>query len=196
MTQPSSPTQLPFPGAPPPAGQLRRTARFSPNRVFRYDLWRGWDDSLPPATFVMLNPSYANEDREDNTVSRCIKFAKRWGCGSLHVANIFAIVSTDPQALYGPNLISIVGPENDAAIVAAASQSKIVVASWGMHGAHLGRAAEVQAMIEPLAPLVCLGLTQGGYPKHPLARGKSFIPYEFEPIPLAEAIAAWKAAQP
>ena len=39
-------------------------ATFSPCRRYRYTLWRQWDER-PPATFIMLNPSTADETRDD-----------------------------------------------------------------------------------------------------------------------------------
>lgn len=42
-------------------------ALFSPCRLYRYKLWRKWGDA-PPAVFVMLNPSTADEIDNDPTV--------------------------------------------------------------------------------------------------------------------------------
>lgn len=48
----------------PPAG-----AKFSEDRKYRYLLWRRMDSALPMITFIGLNPSKANEDTNDNTIT-------------------------------------------------------------------------------------------------------------------------------
>jgi hypothetical protein len=63
-------------------------------------------------TFVMLNPSTADQLVDDPTIRRCIAFALRWNCGTLQVVNLFAARSTDPKALDG--LTDPVGPDNQA----------------------------------------------------------------------------------
>lgn len=115
-------------------------ARFSPCRRYRYLLWRGWDATKPSATFVMLNPSTADEVDNDPTVERCQQRAIQMGYGGLRVANIFAFRSPDPRALYRE--AEPVGDENDAAIIQAAQGAGIVVCAWGTHGMHLGRGGD------------------------------------------------------
>jgi hypothetical protein len=91
---------------------LESSAVFSTCRRYRYVLRRIWDRSTPPAMFVGLNPSTADEVKDDPTVRRCIGYAKRWGFGGLIMTNIFAFRSTDPNALV--ELDDPVGPRNDA----------------------------------------------------------------------------------
>ena len=47
----------------------RNGADFSDDRVYRYRLWREWDDSLPSCLFVMLNPSTADATQDDPTIA-------------------------------------------------------------------------------------------------------------------------------
>ena len=54
---------------------VHRTALFSRDRRFRYRLGRRWGDGAA-VCFVLLNPSTADETREDPTVRRCIGFAE------------------------------------------------------------------------------------------------------------------------
>ena len=58
----------------------------------------GWGDGAA-ACFVLLNPSAADETREDPTVRRCIGFTERDGCGGLDVVNLYADATTDPDDL-------------------------------------------------------------------------------------------------
>lgn len=44
---------------------------------YRYSLTRVWDESLPSVTFVLLNPSTADDVELDPTLRRCIGFARR-----------------------------------------------------------------------------------------------------------------------
>ena len=165
-----------------------RTAIFNEDRTHRFLLKRdihSWIDTI--CLFVMLNPSKADEHRNDNTVSRCIKFAETWGFGKLWVLNIFSICSTDPKVLYQPGKIN--DPYNDEYIKASVSVADRVICAWGNHGALNDRAGQVGRMIREGGKVpMALGLTNppNGYPmpKHPLARGKAWIPYDVELITL------------
>jgi hypothetical protein len=142
------------------AGEPR--GRFSPCRRYRYELWRRWAPG-PYCMFIGLNPSTADEESEDPTVRRCMGFARSWGCGALCMTNLFAFRATDPEVMkWEPEPV---GADNDATLVRLAAGAGIVVAAWGVHGSHLGRAAVVAALIQGLQ---CLGRNLDGSPKHPL----------------------------
>ena len=78
-------------------GHEHTSARLSDDRRYRYLLVRRWDNTLPDATFVMLNPSTADERDDDPTIRKCIGFAKRWGCGGIKVVNLYAFRATNPR---------------------------------------------------------------------------------------------------
>ena len=71
------------------------------------------------------------------------------------------------------------GVANDAAIRDGVAWADSVVVGWGAHGDHMGRGAEVAAL---LADLGCqarhLGLSKAGHPRHPL-----YIAYAQQPEP-------------
>jgi hypothetical protein len=138
-------------------------AIFSPCRRWRYALWRIWDRSQRYAMFVGLNPSTADETQDDPTVRRCIRYAKDWGYGGLVMTNAFAYRATDPREMIAE--ADPVGPENDRYLAELAKDAGIVVAAWGIHGAHMNREGAVRELI-PYAHH--LGLTKAGNPKHPL----------------------------
>ena len=55
---------------------------------YRYLLWREWNNNHAldncykedkTVLFIMLNPSRANAELNDPTITRCINFAKAWG---------------------------------------------------------------------------------------------------------------------
>lgn len=142
-------------------------AVFSPCARYRYLLWRSWDAGKSQVLFVMLNPSTADAERNDPTVERCQRRAHAMGFGGVLVANLFALRSTDPAALYAVH--DPIGPDNNRAIRDAARGAALVVCAWGDHGALGGRGAAVRALLERHGhALYVLGLNRGGAPKHPL----------------------------
>lgn len=153
------------------APSLYREAVFSPDRVHRYRLHRWWAAG-PSILFVMLNPSTADELIEDPTIRRCISFAKEWGFGSLEIGNLFAFRSTDPRALR--RVRDPVGLENDEWLARLAEAVDQVVVAWGAWGGAAARAAAVLPLLGPA--VLCLGLTEGGHPKHPLYVAGDTVP--------------------
>lgn len=149
---------------------MRVDALFSPCRQYRYTLHRIWSEKKPFVMFVGLNPSTADERKNDPTVTRCIKFASDWGYGGMVMMNIFAYRSTNPQILY--KLEDPVGDENDHYIAKIAGEAGLIVTAWGNHGAHKGRGDEVLSMLMAMdgasGKVHHLGLTGEGQPKHPL----------------------------
>ena len=143
------------------------TAVFSKDRRYRYLLRRRVGDSEKRVLFVMLNPSQADEERNDPTIRRCIGFARGWGFGVLEVVNLFAFMSTNPKVLLEAE--DPVGSGNDGAIRTAMQSADLIVLAWGNNGLlHEKRATAVTAMVRKAAQPYCLGLTMKGAPKHPL----------------------------
>ena len=117
--------------------------------------------------FILLNPSTADETREDPTVRRCIGFAQNLGYGALEVVNLYAYVATDPVDLRRAGYP--VGRYNDRHIEAAARECERAVLAWGAHAARLSRPAEVLGLLRKLeVEPHCLRLTASGHPEHPL----------------------------
>ena len=142
-------------------------AVFSACRRWRYLLWRRWDEAKPLANFLMLNPSTADELKLDPTCTRARNYAERWGYGGLLVTNIFAWRATLPAELR--QVKDPVGRANDAAILRAARQAKLVVCAWGNHGLHLDRAAQVRELLGSRnIRLHVLRMNGAGEPAHPL----------------------------
>ena len=61
----------------------KNDAKFSPCRKYRYVLCRVCDRTKPFAMFIGLNPSNADETKDDPTIKRCLNFAKSWGYGGI-----------------------------------------------------------------------------------------------------------------
>lgn len=154
-------------------------AIFSSCRQYRFTLWRRWDYSRAPVAFIMLNPSTADEVKNDPTVERCERRARAMGAGGVTVLNVFALRSTDPKALYSH--ADPVGPGNDAAIVMACSEASMVICAWGGHGRYLDRGRKVIELLETngIKPY-CLHINSDGTPKHPLYVGYAVAPIPYE----------------
>jgi hypothetical protein len=164
---------------------LSSGATFDITNTYRYTLWRGWSIDHPQVTFIMLNPSTADAQRNDPTIRRCIEFAQRWGFGSLEVVNLFAYRAANPHALL--NAKNPVGAENDQFLMRAVARSACVVAAWGTKGTLLDRDKPVLQLLAHWRNVKCLGLTREGHPRHPLyVKGdtalKVFRPHVISPV--------------
>jgi hypothetical protein len=148
-----------------------KSADFSPCRKYRYTLWRWWDENKPYAMFICLNPSTADETKDDPTIRRCINFAKSWGYGGLCVTNLFALRATDPRVMLAS--FEPIGIDNDKWIQELAKKAGIIIAAWGTYGNYLNRDKQI---IEKINNLNCLEKTKHGHPKHPLYIKADTIP--------------------
>jgi hypothetical protein len=161
-------------------------AVISADRAYRYVLNRRWDYAGPIMAWVMLNPSTADADTDDQTIRRCTAIAAREGCRGICVVNLFALRATSPVVLRSHR--DPAGPENDRWLegLAAAPDGPVVVA-WGAHAAEpwaRPRRDKVLALLAGL-PLACLGVTAAGEPRHPcrLAADTPLRPYAGLPGP-------------
>jgi hypothetical protein len=129
----------------------------------------------------MLNPSIADAECDDPTIRRCIGFAMREGFSRLSVVNLFANRATDPSLLRDFYQHRIRGFEPSSNEIAAwvhefmAPDDRVIVAAWGslqpgwLRRMALPRVRELMSLAgECGCPLLCLGTTKNGHPRHPL----------------------------
>ncbi|RPE05542.1 DUF1643 domain-containing protein [Chitinophaga lutea] len=171
---------------------MRKGAKISTCGQFRYQLWRIWDETKPLVLFIMLNPSTADSDQDDPTIRRLIGFCHRWGAGGFFVGNLNPYRTSSPSELMkfletgctqGERIEMAVRNQNEVKHMAA--NVAFCVAAWGAH-------IYSSASKEPLeyktilgdVPFYCLGLTKGGYPRHPL-----YLPYSAQ-------LLTWPDSQP
>lgn len=134
---------------------------------FRYALKRRWEDG-PCALFIMLNPSTADASVDDPTVRRCRNFAKREGCGSFRIENLFAFRATDPDQMFKHAQTAIGGTDRYIREAASSNQGPII-AAWGADTRARKRAGQVERMLVNVGvDLLCLGTSKSGAPRHPL----------------------------
>ncbi len=154
-------------------------AVLSADRVYRYVLYRSldgeaWDDPNPArrtVCFVMLNPSTADENTNDPTIEKLIKYGRLWGFHRLAVVNLFAYRETDSKKLRSiASTRDLVGPENEVYILGVASQSHRIVCAWGNQGDIHDRGNQVrQLLVDGCSQdLWCLKKSLTGQPVHPL----------------------------
>jgi hypothetical protein len=143
-------------------GQNCSGAVFSTNRRFRYALWRVWDRERPAIIFIGLNPSYANEYKDDPTVVRMSRRARYDNYGGIYIGNLFALISTQPL-LFNDNAV---GPANDDYLMKLKRVAGIVVVGWGNHGRSIERDKIVLDILGK--PVYCFSVTKMGMPTHPL----------------------------
>ncbi len=157
-------------------GNASAGAVFSDCELYRYRLWRVWDNSKPKACFVMLNPSIADENQLDPTVTRCKKRAQALGYGGFEVANIFAYRSTDQSVL--KKLSDPQGPDNEQAIIDAVKGCAIAICAWGITGSLKDTGPRTRERINSFHPgkLHYLKLNSDGSPTHPL-----YLKYTLQP---------------
>lgn len=140
-------------------------AVFSRCGAWRYLLWRAADKRAKLAGVGMLNPSVADETRDDPTIRQCRARARQAGAAGLLVWNLFAFRATLPADLKRAR--NPVGPDNDEAIKLALALSARTILAWGNHGRYRRRDSAVLALCAG-ADIRILGLTAAGCPRHPL----------------------------
>ena len=104
-------------------------------------------------------------------------------CRERYEFDVFAYCATDPRDMLAA--ADPVGPDNDACLAALARDAATVWVGWGVHGAAGGRGESVLALLRSLGIVpVCLGVTRGGQPRHPLYVGYD-VPLQHLPLAYA-----------
>jgi hypothetical protein len=78
---------------------LIREAKFCYAKKNRYFLKREWDNSKGLLLYIMLNPSVADEIKDDPTIRRLINFTKKFDYGGFLVGNIFTKITPNPKEI-------------------------------------------------------------------------------------------------
>ncbi|HJL62333.1 MAG TPA: DUF1643 domain-containing protein [Pseudomonadales bacterium] len=167
------------------AVDITRSAVFSDCGRFRYSLCRLLKEakikSRKTCLFIMLNPSTADEVKDDPTIRRCMGFASSWKYARLEVINLYDFRATYPNELPDPSDLRI-GPRHDHYVNNAIKNADLVVCAWG--GSRYANAANhVKSMILKIqhhkkTPM-CLKKNKDGSPAHPLYLSKELRPVPF-----------------
>ena len=163
---------------------IARECDFSPCRKYRYTLSVAWDHKKPIQPFIGLNPSTADETKDDPTVRKCIKWSLQWGAGGFLMLNLFAWRDTDPRGML--RAADPIGEKNTAHhLVEYVSRQAFrpPVAAWGRYGWHRGQAGLVHdAFLAAGIPLCCMRVNKDGSPEHPLYLPNATTPTLYMPI--------------
>lgn len=148
-------------------------AMFSDCRKYRYALWRVWDKSKPSVMFIGLNPSTANENKDDATIRRVRTIASNLGYGGVYMTNCFPYISTDPADLkdFGNTAT------NNHWLLLVNDICQDVIFAWGNFKivTETGRNKELIGMFPKAKALY---INKNGSPKHPL-----YCKSDIQPIP-------------
>ncbi len=158
----------------PAAGRRWRTrhpgpAVYSPCQQYRYRLERIMGPG-PTLGIVMMNPSAATEDCDDQTIGSVQTLCARLGFGKAVIGNLFAWRTPDVAEL--TRIADPIGPQNDAHLAAIARDCDRIVVAWGAPGklprGHENRWRAVVGILDRAGkPLHCLKHLKGDHPRHP-----------------------------
>ena len=141
-----------------------RSATLTRDRVFRYTLWRHWSEGDRYVNFILLNPSTADEERDDPTTRKCVRMAQSWNFDALCITNLFAYKATEPRKMKAAS--DPIGFGNDRWLQKIAKDASLIVCAWGVDGAFSGRSAAVKRLLRRF-DLHYLRISRGE-PWHPL----------------------------
>ena len=151
---------------------MKREAIISKCGKYRYSLVREWNKNKGKVLFIMLNPSTADDKEDDNTIIRCINFAKDWGYGGLMVGNLFAYRTTYPKELFKTKEPE--GKENLKYIKQMIKDADLVICAWG------NNQGSPPKYLREITDLHYLKLVDNGTtPGHPLGLKKDTKPKKF-----------------
>lgn len=127
---------------------------------------------------IGLNPSTADNVKDDPTIRKVKKIAFNNGFGAVVMLNLFAIISPYPEVLEDPN-IDILG-DNDKWLEyykLTIQKGDVVVFAWGSFEQAKERAKKVIAMFPDA---LCLRINKDGSPQHPLYLSDYTIPQPYK----------------
>jgi hypothetical protein len=168
--------------------------------LYRFRLSRNWSDELDmlsgqagKVTWVMCNPSTADQEADDPTIRRILGFSKRWGYSELMVVNLCPFRTSSPSLAVRHPLPTWARDKNMGVLVLETMKADLVVAAWGRWGGRLFSADHALRTVLLTGRTVlltgrprilhALAETRGGDPAHPLARGRHRVPDDAKPYP-------------
>jgi hypothetical protein len=119
---------------------------------------------------IMVNPSTATEDNDDQTILMVQNVCATFGFGRALVGNMFAYRSKDVSVLAVVD--DPVGPDNDKHLAQIAADAETIIVAWGaISKLPAGMRPRWRHVVEILdgcsKPLYCLTHLAGNHPRHP-----------------------------
>ena len=158
------------------ADNIKSFATFSDCKKYRYTLFRLWDSSLPTILFIMMNPSTADENINDPTVAKCMRYARKWGYGGLYIGNVCAYRATDKMALL--SISDPVGTINFSSVLNMATKADMIVIAHGQlpKGLQFHANNMCDYLRKNNLTLHVIKLSKNNIPCHPLFLSEQLIP--------------------
>jgi len=143
----------------------RGTAWFSEDNLYRYKLTRRWASGGLTLGTIGQNPSTADHQTDDMTITKEIEFGKRLGCSALVKVNLGAFKATNPNELLTAE--DPVGRFNSIFLGAAATECDILVAAWGALDNRIwAKFRDMVRIVKNFNGVKCFGKTKSGAPRH------------------------------
>lgn len=168
---------------------MKRTAHLSPCGTYRFRLGRVWEEDRPVLLACMFNPSHADGQVDDQTITLLCQIASHNGYGSLVVVNICPLRSSTTGAAFdmlaraqveGDLSLRAVLWENLQIIEDEMQSAGAVLLAWGAMGPRAGDwCASVLGAVRDHCKrkrVFVLGRCANGHPMHPMARGRHKVP--------------------
>lgn len=164
---------------------IKKDAFLSSCGAYRFKLSREWDDR-PRLLVLMFNPSTADHQIDDPTISLLCHIASHNGYGGIVVMNGIPLRGSSPdEAIRLTNQWDRLQEwhfrdrlhQNLGMIKEEVAQAGAVLVAWGALAIHCACwfenvLEEIESALPDGVQIYCLGKTAAGYPLHPLARGK------------------------
>lgn len=167
---------------------MKRRVVFSECGLYRYLLEHDFGGTGPVISLGMVNPSKADGEKNDPTMTKVDGFAMRMGASKVLVWNLCALINKDVKAL--AIAADPIGPENDAYIAKAIKGADIHIVAWGPLSKlpkplRTRWHAVVDVLNEAGAKPMCWGTAPDGQPRHPLmlAYATPLVPWD-APFPI------------
>lgn len=146
---------------------MKKSAHFSPCGKHRLRLYRIWNEALPKAMCIGLNPSTANAEDDDPTISYLCRALQKLNYGGVLMVNCFTLISSNPKALSNIDINDPANTDNQYNIGDLAEDCATVIFGWGSFKA-IKETGIDQRWIKMFPNAMCFGKTKSGAPYHPL----------------------------
>lgn len=152
------------------------SAVISPCGTYRYRLEREVGMVGPVYAFFGINPSEAGAVVNDATVRKWIGFTKVWGGRRFLVGNVSPYRAKDVRKLATATQWLDIGRKNQRHLMEICDEADVLVPCWGNRGKvpklmHQEIDALASLLFGMHKPVMHLGLTKSGDPKHPQMLG-------------------------
>ncbi|MEK7945767.1 DUF1643 domain-containing protein [Pigmentiphaga sp. YJ18] len=149
------------------------SAIISPCGLYRYRLERSVGMVGPVYAFFGINPSTADARDDDATVRKWTGFVKTWGGSRFIVGNVSPLRATDVRKIKRRLLSTQAYADNLRHLESIVAEADVLVPCWGDRGKvphvlHDDVDRLLAMLLNSGKPVMHLGLTKSGDPKHPL----------------------------